>query len=118
MKKIVFAFFFCFSIFNLNAQTSCEDVIKYVKSKDYGTTYYSYSSEAIRKVTFYSVYENYKYYYFAIVQFTSSYKEYIYQVGSNTKLNYSYSYLDSAGKAFWEYIHPYNGVLDCAPRFD
>jgi hypothetical protein len=36
---------------------------------------------------------------------------------SNTKFNYSRNYLNSAGKAFWEYIHPYNETLGCAPDF-
>lgn len=118
MKKIIFLFLFAFGLLNLNAQTSCSELIDFVKSKDYGTTYSSYSSDAITKVTFYSVYEDYKYYYFAIVQFTSSYKEYIYQVSSNTKSNYSYDYYDSAGKAFWKHIQPYNGNLKCGANFN
>jgi len=30
--------------------------------------------------------------------------EYINQVSSNTKMNYSFKYINSAGKAFWRYI--------------
>lgn len=102
--------------FSVKAQT-CEEVMKYVKSNGYGTTYTSYDSEAISKVTFYQVVVDYKTLYFAIVCFKQKYSygcsEYIYQVGSNTKLNYSMHYLNSAGKAFWEYIQPYNENLDC-----
>lgn len=102
----------------VNGQASCEDLIEYVKSESYGSTYYSYNSEAIRQVTFYEVRDDsFNTYYFAIVRFTSSYTDYIYQVGSNTKFNYSTSYLSSAGKAFWKYIQPYSDVLGCAPDF-
>lgn len=101
------------------AQLSCSELIDYVKSEAYGSTYYSYGSEAITKVTFYEISDvNGKTYYFAIVQFTSSYKDYIYQVASNTKSNYSLNYMNSAGEAFWNYIQPYNDVLGCAPDFD
>lgn len=103
----------------VHAQTSCEELKEFVESKDYGTTYYSYSSDAIQKVSFHEVTdESYNTYYFAIVQFKSSYKEYIYQVARNTKWNYSMDYQTSAGKAFWEHIQPYNQVLDCAPNFN
>ena len=117
---LVFLVFAIASSYTIKAQqVSCAEIIDYVKSKSYGTTYYSYTSEAIRQVTFYQIMgDNYRTYYFAIVQFTSSYKEYIYQVGSNTKFNYSLEYLDSAGKAFWNYIQPYNQNLGCAPDLD
>jgi len=36
----------------------------------------------------------------------------------NTKFNYSVNYLTSAGKAFWDYIQPYNKNLGCAPDYD
>lgn len=116
-----YAFTFTFSCLLLYstfsfAQSSCEDLIAMVKSESYGSTYYSYNSDAISQVTFYEVSDNsYNRYYFAIVRFTNSYKDYIYQVGSNTKFNYSLAYLDSAGQAFWEYIEPYNQNLNCAP---
>lgn len=110
---------FVIGTLGLNAQTSCSDIIKYVKSKSYGSTYYSYDSDAISQITFYEVSDDsYNTYYFAIVRFTSSYTDYIYQVGSNTKFNYSMDYMDSAGKAFWKYIQPYNENLNCAPNFD
>jgi hypothetical protein len=107
------------SCINLNAQTSCYELISYVKANGYGSTYYSYNSDAISQVTFYEVTDdNYTTYYFAIVRFSSSYTDYIYRVSSNTKSNYSFNYMDSAGQAFWKYIQPYNEVLDCAPDFD
>lgn len=121
MKRKLLIIFLFVQCFNLNSQ-SCEKLIELVKSKSYGTTYNSYDSKAISKVTFYSVYENYKNLYFAIVCFKKEYSyscnEYIYQVSSNTKLNYSLNYLDSAGKAFWKYIHPYRNNLDCSPKFN
>src|SRR5680860_508931 len=95
--------YFLFLIFvvgtlNMKAQTSCSDMIEYVKSKGYGSTYSSYSSDAISQVTFYEISDDsYNTYYFAIVRFTSSYTDYIYQVGSRTQFNYSMDYLDSAG---------------------
>ncbi|MFN9115234.1 MAG: hypothetical protein ACK5XN_34685, partial [Bacteroidota bacterium] len=102
---------------NLHAQ-SCEEYISSVKSSGFGTTYFSSSSTAISRVTFYRVNLNYKTYYFAIVCFKSSLgcSEYIYQVDSNTELNYSINYTRSAGEAFWEYIHPYRNVLGCGPN--
>jgi hypothetical protein len=93
--------------------------MKFVKSKAYGTTYTSYNSDAISKVTFYEFVENYTYYYFAIVCFKKEFygcSEYIYQVGSQTKIYYSINYLNSAGKAFWEYIQPYNKKLGCGAK--
>lgn len=109
-------FFLSFCFFK---SQSCDEMIKYVKSKSAGMTYYSPSSKAISQVTFYSIYDNYKTYYFAIVKFTNNYySEYIYQVGSNTSYNYSMKYLNSAGEAFWQYIYPYNKNLGCAPDLD
>lgn len=100
---------------------SCAELIQYVKENSYGTTYSNYNSEAISKVTFYSITADYQTYYYAIVCFKNKYSykcsEYIYQVSSNTKLNYSMNYLNSAGKAFWKYIQPYADVLGCSPDF-
>jgi hypothetical protein len=101
---------------------SCDEMIEFVKSKSYGTTYTSYNSDAISKVTFYDVMIDYKMHYFAVVCFKQKYSyscsEYIYQVASNTKMNYSINYYESAGKAFWKYIQPYNEVLKCAPDLE
>lgn len=117
--KIALAFiFFTFGTIILKAQTSCSDMIEMVQSESYGTTYYSYDSDAISQVTFHEFSDDsYNTYYFAIVKFTNSYNEYIYQVGSRTKFNYSMDYLDSAGKAFWAHINPYNENLNCAPNY-
>ena len=113
MKKLVLTLLFCVLAFQLNAQT-CEELMEYVKEQSTGTTYTSYTSEAISKVTFYTITVEYKTLYFAIVCFKQKYSygcnEYIYQVGSSTKFNYSINYLNSAGKAFWKYIQPYNEV--------
>lgn len=101
----------------LQAQ-SCEEFMDFVKSQSYGSTYTSYSSSAISYVTFYDIYMDYQTYYFAIVCFKNQYypcSEYIYQVGRNTKMQYSMNYLNSAGKAFWKYIQPYNENLRCGP---
>lgn len=116
--KLLFLLLIIGGITQFKAQTSCNEILNFVKSKGYGTTYYSPNSEAIRQVTFYNVQIEYKIYYFAVVKFTSSYNDYIYQVSSNTKYNYSLAYLNSAGKAFWEYIEPYNKVLGCAPNLN
>jgi hypothetical protein len=120
MKRILFYLILIFGIFNANAQ-SCEEWMKYVKANGYGTTYTSYNSDAISKVTFYDVRIDYQTYYFAIVCFKKEYSyscnEYIYQVSSSTRSNYSYNYMNSAGKAFWNYIQPHNENLGCAPDF-
>lgn len=121
MKKVILLIFISLTTAALNAQ-SCDEIMEYVKKEGgYGTTYTSYNSDAISKVTFYQLTVDYKTLYFAIVCFKKEYSyscsEYIYQVGSNTKLNYSMNYLTSAGKAFWEYIQPYNENLGCAPNF-
>lgn len=110
--------FLIFVSSNLFAQVSCDELKEYVRSEDYGMTYYSYGSEAITKVSFYEVSDDsYNTFYFAIVQFTSSYTEYIYQVSYNTKMNYALDYSSGAGEAFWAHIHPYRDVLGCAPDF-
>ncbi len=101
MKKTLYFLLFTFGVLNLNAQTSCDELIQYVESESYGTTYPSYGGDAITQVTFYDVTnDSYNTYYFALVRFTSSYTDYIYHVGSNTEFNYSLDYFDSAGKAF------------------
>ncbi|MES3016753.1 MAG: hypothetical protein V4721_03195 [Bacteroidota bacterium] len=122
MKRLTLILFVVFLITNVQAQT-CDEMMKFVKSEGgYGTTYTSYNSDAIAKVTFYQITADYKTLYFAIVCFKqkSSYgcTEYIYQVASSTKLNYSLNYYSSAGKAFWEYIHPHSKNLGCAPDFE
>jgi len=121
MKKIILIFIFALTTTFIKAQ-SCDEIMEFVKSEGYGTTYSSYNSDAISKVTFYQITVDYKTLYFAIVCFKREYSynctEYIYQVGSNTKYNYSLHYMESAGKAFWDYIQPYNENLDCAPNFD
>lgn len=118
MKKI-FLILLTFILTSINAQSSCNEIIETVKSKAYGSSFFSPSSEAISQVTFYNVSIDYKTYYFAVVKFSSNFsKEYIYQVGSNTKTNYSMNYLTSAGKSFWKFIAPYNDNLKCAPDFD
>lgn len=105
---------------SINAQ-SCSEFMQYVKSKGYGTTYNSFNSDAISRVTFYQITVDYQTMYFAIVCFKQQYSvnctEYIYQVGSTTKFNYAINYLNSAGKAFWEHIQPYNRNLGCGPNF-
>jgi len=119
MKNLIIlaSLLFCLNI-SIKAQ-SCDDIMQYVQSSSYGQTYSSYTSDAISKVTFYTVTIDYQYSYFAVVCFksTSIYgcQEYIYQVGSNTKYNYSTAYLSSAGRAFWDYIEPYSGNLGCGP---
>lgn len=121
MKNILLFCALILTSFIVKSQT-CEELMESIKSENYGTTYNSYTSDAISKVTFYDVSIDYQTYYFAIVCFKQEYtyecNEYIYQVGSNTKFNYSINYLTSAGKAFWKYIQPYNDNLNCAPNFD
>ena len=120
MKRLTVILVLLIAAFAARAQT-CEEYMKFVKSNAYGTTYTSYNSDAISKVTFYEVSIDYQTYYFAIVCFKKDYfgcAEYIYQVAFNTKMNYSTSYLYGAGKAFWKYIQPYNENLGCAPTLD
>ncbi|WP_209404194.1 hypothetical protein [Pseudozobellia sp. WGM2] len=118
MRKLTLFFILLSSQSNFYAQTSCSDLLNRVESESYGTTYSSYGSDAISQVTFYDLTDDsYNTYYFAVVQFTSSYNKYIYQVSSITERNYSYNYITSAGKAFWKYIQPYNENLNCAPDF-
>ncbi|WP_313267420.1 hypothetical protein [Epilithonimonas vandammei] len=118
MKKILLISSLIF--FNsYNAQSSCSEIIDLAKANGRSQTFFSPSSEAISQVTFYDVNIDYNTLHFAIVKFTSNYyKEYIYQVGSNTKMNYSMNYITSAGKSFWKFIEPYNQNLKCAPNFD
>lgn len=116
-RKLSILLFLIVGSIQINAQSSCSDLLKMVKSESYGSTYYSYSSDAISQVTFYEIDgDNYNSYYFAVVRFKNSYTDYIYQVGSRTKNNYAMNYLQSAGEAFWQYIQPYNENLNCAPN--
>ena len=121
MKRLTLILFLIIAVYSTKAQT-CQEYMEFVKSESYGTTYTSYNSDAISKVTFYDVSVDYQTYYFAIVCFKKEYSygcsEYIYQVASNTKMYYSMNYLNSAGKAFWEYIQPHNENLGCAPNFE
>ncbi len=118
-KYLFFIYIFFLLISNTQGQNSCEDIIKLVKTKDSGFIYYSSNSDAIRTVSFHQVRtESFQTNYFAIVQFTSSFKYYIYQVNYDTKFKYSFEYLNSAGEAFWKYIHPYRKTLGCAPDFN
>ncbi len=120
MKKILLfalALFFNTTLFS----QGCSDLITKVQELDSGTSYTSYTSDAISKVTFHEITVEYSTKYFAVVCFKKEYSyncsEYIYQVGSNSKFNYSMNYITSAGKAFWKYIQPYNKNLDCGPSF-
>ena len=91
MKSLLTLIIFSLYVMVARAQ-SCDEVIKFVKSKSYGTTYNSFSSQAISRVTFYTVNIDNRNQYFAIVCFKNSYfgcTEYIYQVASNTSMNYS-----------------------------
>lgn len=119
--KLFMVFVLTSGIHSSQAQT-CEEVMKLVKTESYGTTFSSYNSDALSKVTFYDVRIDYQSLYFAIVCFKSknsySCSEYIYQVSSNTKMYYSSNYLTSAGEAFWKYIQPHNDNLGCGPDID
>jgi hypothetical protein len=121
MKRLILVLILGMSTTHVVAQT-CDEMMEYVKNNAYGSTFYSYNSDAITKVTFYQLYIDYESYYFAIVCFKQKYSytcnEYIYQVASDTKLNYSMNYLQSAGEAFWDFIQPYSGVLGCSPSFE
>lgn len=122
MKKTLLIIYLILGASSVYAQ-SCDDVMELVKSKSIGTTYNSYNSDAISKVTFYTVNIDFQTYYFAIVcfkrnEYSFTCDEYIYQVASNTKWNYSINYYESAGNAFWEHIQPYATVLGCSPNFN
>ena len=73
MKQILLIVTLTILLIDVNAQTSCNEFMTSVKSKGYGTTYSSYNSDAISKVTFYDITIDYKYYYFAIVCFKQEY---------------------------------------------
>lgn len=121
MKNIILLLLTSLTGMFAKAQT-CDEIMEYVKKEGgFGATFTSYNSEAISKVTFYEMTIDYSTHYFAIVCFKKQYSfncsEYIYKVGPTTKMNYSMNYINSAGKAFWEYIQPYNNNLGCAPNF-
>lgn len=119
MKTIAFLLLVSFLSLSISssAQQSCDEFLELVK--DQGSeegTYYSFSSDAIKQVTFYEIEDDsYNTFYFAVVEFQNNYNEYIYQVSSDTEWQYSYNYQSSAGEAFWEYIQPYADVLGCGP---
>jgi hypothetical protein len=67
MKKSILIFLISLTAIAVNAQ-SCEEIMEYIKKEGgYGTTYTSYNSDAISKVTFYQITVDYKNIYFAIV---------------------------------------------------
>ena len=72
MKKTLLLLLLTLSAICTKAQT-CEELMEYVKSESYGTTYTSYYSEVISEVTFYELSIDYQYYYFAIVCFKQKY---------------------------------------------
>ena len=118
--KRYFLILICSFFYSIGYGQTCDELMKYVKSKSYPTTFQSPLSDAISKVSFFEIVEDMNFYYYAIVCFKrSDYScvEYIYQVGSNTKLNYSLNYQKSAGHAFWTYIQPYNKSLRCGANF-
>ena len=79
MKKLIFLLAIISSVSNSYSQSSCDEMLEMVESQGYGTSYYSYGSDAISEVTFYEISDNsYNDYYFAVVRFTSSYEDYIY----------------------------------------
>ena len=121
MKTILTTITFLFLSSLMFSQT-CDEQIEYLEDNYYGSTYSSPLSTAISQVTFYEATIDYSTVYFAIVCFKNKYSygcsEYLYQVGSDTKYNYSMNYLDSAGKAFWSYIEPYGDNSPCAPDLD
>lgn len=114
VKKGLLCIVFMTTVLSVNAQ-SCSELMASIKSNYYGTTYYSPVSDAISQVTFYDVTIDYNFYYFAIVTFKGTYtsRDYLYQVSSNTKFNYSMHYIQSAGNAFHKYIKPYDSNLNC-----
>lgn len=121
MKKYLTLLLLIIVSININAQ-DCKEIMDFVKLKSNGTAYTSYTSDAITKVTFYTVSVDYKTLYFVIVCFKKKYSyscnEYIYQVSSGTKLKYALDHYDSAGKAFWKHIEPYNQSINCGANFD
>ncbi|WP_027418200.1 hypothetical protein [Crocinitomix catalasitica] len=122
MKKLILILIFTATCIFTHAQ-SCEEYLQLVKSKSQGTTYTSSNSTAISKVTFYNVTLENEPLNFAIVCFkgkraTDSLLEYIYKVEPDTESIYASNYKDSAGKAFWKYIQPFNASLDCAPNIN
>lgn len=103
INKIATLLFLTIGFVQINAQSSCSELMDIVKFEGNGSTYTSYYSDAISQVTFYEIDgENYNSHYFAMVTFTRSYQEYIYPVGSSIKNNYSMNYMHSAGEAFLE----------------
>ena len=119
MKKVVLLFLFVLSAQISNAQMSCTELIEHLETGWDGNIYTSYDSEAISSITFYAIIDDDGYeYHYAIVVFTSSDTQYIYQVDSFTENDYSWDSSDSAGKAFWKHIQPYNDNLDCGAYFE
>lgn len=86
MNEYIIILLFTFICSTVKAQ-SCDEIMEYVKSESYGTSYSSYTSDVISKVTFYTVTVDYNMLHFAIVCFKKKYSyscnEYIYQVVYN-----------------------------------
>ena len=120
MRYILITLIFLLQVQNSQSQT-CDDLIDQIEMNYQASTYTSYTSTAISTVSFYTVNEDFKTHYFAIVCFKQEYgygcNKYIYKVSSDTKWNYSVNYLSSAGEAFWDYIQPYANVLGCGANF-
>ena len=105
-------------ILNCSSKSPCDELIDIVESKSrISKTYDSPNSEAISWVEFHQV--DYKFipYNFAVVCFNNNKwgkcSEYIYQVNMLTEIYYSSTYRVSAGRAYWAYIEPHRGDLNC-----
>ena len=113
MKKVflLIVLFVCSQ--TLFAQDDCDELIEYLTTNYNGRAYANPSSSSIEEVVFYSYYDDNATYYYAIVEFTTSYDKFVYQVDNLTEDDYAENYSESAGRAYWDYIEPHKDFLGC-----
>lgn len=118
-RTLIIALLCILTVSTLLAQSSCEEILRSVKSDGRRqASYCCFKSEFLTGVDFYSLDIDDQMYYFAIVQFRYG-KWYIYQVPKSTNSNFSfYAFGDQAGEAFHKFIHAYRNSLGCAPEFE
>lgn len=120
MKNHVWIFVIAvlFSAKITTAQTSCSKIKSYVKLESKGDALQIINNSFLSKITFHEFTDQYnKSHYYAIVRFTNTYKDYVYQVNADTKRSFKEQYRKDPKKAFMNLIHPYNNRLYCGPNF-
>ncbi|MBO6606322.1 hypothetical protein [Psychroserpens sp.] len=110
----IFVVLLMFTVKISSAQTTCNEIIRYVKLESKGQTYDSPDSKLISEVTFYNYIDSRnKTSVYAVVLTKNSSQKYVYLINTYARASYVKHYKKNTRKAFLDYIHPYNNQLNC-----